>query len=44
MRSDGPILDPAWTVEEVSLEDIVLAYMGTPARRVAARHELEVLS
>ena len=28
VRCDGPVLDPAWTVEELSLEDIVLAYMG----------------
>jgi len=28
VRSDGPIVDPAWTVESVSLEDLVLAYMG----------------
>jgi ABC-2 type transport system ATP-binding protein len=28
VRADGPILDPAWQVEELSLEDIVLAYMG----------------
>jgi len=27
VRTDGPIPDPAWTVEEVSLEDLVLAYM-----------------
>jgi ABC-2 type transport system ATP-binding protein len=27
VRTDGPIYDPAWTVEEVSLEDLVLAYM-----------------
>lgn len=27
VRTDGPIHDPAWTVEEVSLEDLVLAYM-----------------
>jgi ABC-2 type transport system ATP-binding protein len=25
---DSPILDPAWDVSEVSLEEIVLAYMG----------------
>jgi ABC-2 type transport system ATP-binding protein len=31
VRTDEPIIDPAWTVEEVSLEDIVLAYMGRPA-------------
>jgi ABC-2 type transport system ATP-binding protein len=28
VRSSEPIFDPAWTVEEVSLEDLVLAYMG----------------
>lgn len=28
VRLDGPILDPSWEVTEVSLEDIVLAYMG----------------
>jgi len=27
IRSDGPIYDPAWTVEQVGLEDLVLAYM-----------------
>ncbi len=28
VRSDGPITDPRWTVEAISLEDLVLAYMG----------------
>jgi ABC-2 type transport system ATP-binding protein len=28
VRSDGPILDPSWTVEQLDLEDLVLAYMG----------------
>lgn len=28
VRSDGPIMDPAWTIESLSLEDLVLAYMG----------------
>ncbi len=28
VRSDGPIRDPAWTVDQVDLEDLVLAYMG----------------
>jgi len=28
VRTDEPIHDPAWTVEEVDLEDVVLAYMG----------------
>jgi ABC-2 type transport system ATP-binding protein len=27
VRSDGPIFDPAWTVEPVDLQDLVLAYM-----------------
>jgi len=31
VRSDGPIHDPAWTVEQVTLEDLVLAYMGRAA-------------
>jgi ABC-2 type transport system ATP-binding protein len=28
VRSDAPILDPAWTVKPVTLDDLVLAYMG----------------
>jgi ABC-2 type transport system ATP-binding protein len=28
VRSSEPIVDPAWTVEEISLEDLVLAYLG----------------
>jgi ABC-2 type transport system ATP-binding protein len=28
VRSDGPILDPRWSIEPVNLEDLVLAYMG----------------
>jgi ABC-2 type transport system ATP-binding protein len=31
VRTDKPILDPAWTVEPISLEDLVLAYMGRAA-------------
>jgi ABC-2 type transport system ATP-binding protein len=30
VRSDGPIHDPAWTVGQLGMEDLVLAYM-TPA-------------
>ena len=38
VRTDGPVLDPAWAVTPVSLEDLVLAYMSragddAPARR-----------
>lgn len=28
VRVDGPIVDPAWSVHEVDLEELVLAYMG----------------
>ena len=28
VRADGPILDPSWTIEAISLEDLVLAYLG----------------
>ena len=31
VRSSEPIIDPAWTVDPVSLEDLVLAYMGHAA-------------
>ena len=27
-RCEGPVLDPSWTVEDLDLEDLVLAYMG----------------
>lgn len=27
VRSDGPLYDPAWTVGQIGLEDLVLAYM-----------------
>jgi ABC-2 type transport system ATP-binding protein len=35
VRTDEPIIDPAWEVAEVSLEDIVLAYMRPDARPAA---------
>ena len=28
VRIDGPIADPAWSVHEVDLEELILAYMG----------------
>jgi ABC-2 type transport system ATP-binding protein len=37
VRTDGPILDPAWTVGEVGLEDVVLAYMGRARGATAER-------
>ena len=38
VRHEGPVLDPSWTVEDLDLEDLVLAYMeqagsGTRRRR-----------
>ena len=40
VRTEGPVLDPAWIVQELSLEDIILAYLAnarssseTPARQ-----------
>jgi ABC-2 type transport system ATP-binding protein len=44
VRTDGPIHDPAWTVGQVDLEDLVLAYMSQSASgaRQAARPVLEV--
>ncbi|MFD1535426.1 ATP-binding cassette domain-containing protein [Nonomuraea guangzhouensis] len=36
VRTNGPIMDPAWTVHDVTLEDLVLAYLAnlTPGRAV----------
>ena len=28
VRTDGPITDPSWTVREVGLEDVILAYLA----------------
>ena len=33
VRTDDPILDPSWTIEQVGLEDLVLAYMSRAAGR-----------
>jgi ABC-2 type transport system ATP-binding protein len=40
VRTPGPVLDPAWSVSEINLEDLVLAYMSQAARR--GRRNLEV--
>jgi ABC-2 type transport system ATP-binding protein len=31
VRHESPVLDPAWTIDELGLEDLVLAYMGRAA-------------
>jgi ABC-2 type transport system ATP-binding protein len=33
VRTDGPIHDPAWTVHDVTLEDLVLAYLADTGAR-----------
>ena len=42
VRASGPVLDPAWTISEVGLEDLVLAYMSQAAAAGHRRHHLEV--
>ncbi|MGA7172055.1 MAG: ABC transporter ATP-binding protein [Candidatus Dormiibacterota bacterium] len=43
VRTDEPILDPTWTVEQVGLEDLVLAYMRrAPAAKRARLAALSV--
>ena len=37
VRTAAPIYDPNWTVTQLSLEDIVLAYMGRPAEAARPR-------
>lgn len=41
VRTNRPVLDPAWTVSEVTLEDLVLAYMSQATGR-GRRNHLEV--
>jgi ABC-2 type transport system ATP-binding protein len=45
VRTEAPILDPAWTVSQLGLEDLVLAYMAKPAgaRGSSRQAALEVL-
>jgi ABC-2 type transport system ATP-binding protein len=42
VRTSGPVFDPAWTVSEVGLEDLVLAYMSSAAGRGRRNHLEEV--
>ena len=44
IRAGEPVLDPAWTVRPVGLEDLVLAYLSRPADSAAARPRLGVVS
>jgi len=42
VRTGGPVLDPVWTVSEVGLEDLVLAYMKQATGRGHRHRHLEV--
>jgi ABC-2 type transport system ATP-binding protein len=42
VRTESPILDPAWEVSGLTLEDLVLAYMSG-AKALTARPTLEAL-
>jgi ABC-2 type transport system ATP-binding protein len=44
VRHDGPILDPTWNVSDVSLEDLVLAYISRDAHGAPAARKLGVAS
>jgi ABC-2 type transport system ATP-binding protein len=45
IRTAEPVLDPAWTVRPVTLEDVVLAYMSQPGDAPLARRPgLEIAS
>src|ERR1700761_2159495 len=37
VHTTGPVLDPAWMVEQLSLEDLVLAYMGRASESARSR-------
>jgi ABC-2 type transport system ATP-binding protein len=43
VRTEAPIHDPAWTVGQLSLEDLVLAYMGQTAANRNHRPALEAV-
>ena len=44
VRHDDPILDSAWSVSDVSLEDLVLAYIGRDRHDASAARTLGVAS
>lgn len=44
VRTTAPVLDPAWVVSDVGLEDLVLAYMAGPSARPAASALAAVVS
>ena len=43
VRTDSTVLDPAWSVTPLGLEDLVLTYMEGPAVAAPAAPSLEVI-
>ena len=43
VRTNGPIIDPSWMVNQVSLEDVVLAYLDSRSTADANEHELRAV-
>jgi ABC-2 type transport system ATP-binding protein len=44
VRTSSPVVDPAWTVTELGLEDLVLAYLSQAARASRAAHRSSTTS
>jgi ABC-2 type transport system ATP-binding protein len=43
VKASAPVIDPAWSVEELGLEDLVLAYLGRAADARRARRALSAV-
>ncbi len=43
VRTNGPIIDPSWMVNQASLEDVVLAYLDSRSTADASDHELHAV-
>ena len=44
VRTNGPVLDPAWSIRDLSLEDLVLAYLAEPSAGVLPGPSMEMTS
>jgi ABC-2 type transport system ATP-binding protein len=42
VRTNGQVVDPAWEQRDVTLEDVVLAYLAAPSAETPAVHEESV--
>ena len=43
VRTNGPIIDPSWMVNQASLEDVVLAYLDSRSTADASEHDLHAV-